>query len=585
MIRILNIKSGVLKWAAGIVPLMVGCQTLTEINENPNDLTDERVNPAYVLTSVVTGSATALSDVSFSGNVTQSVLTEAMQYTQRDFLEFSVSNQFGWYPLSFDYRSLHQPLSNAAYLQRRAEGNPDSLFLKGVSLTMQAMWFGFQTSLWGDVPYTQANQGTGNLQPEFDLQRDVFTGIIADLDRANTYLKSAGTVKSAVLSQADLLYKGDVLKWRKFANSLRARYLMRLSEKLTEMSSAGFDVKGEFAKMIADPSNYPLMTASSDNAAMGYPGTNTIDSWRLGTLLKPTTNEFFRIKAGATLVDFLKNQGDPRLTVWFRPVEVQTLVRDKGAETVLGKDESGAVKRYIKTYREGIDTSLYVGLKIALVNPDIYNENNAADRTGASELSSSVYTGGASNPFVSYLSTIFRENTHPLVKTVFMSAAEVNFILAEAAVRGWISGDAGTYYWDGIAASLAQYGIEDGDRKQYNRITHTTDSFDRAQFESRMKARFGDADDKLREILGQKWASGFTTVESWFDWRRTGYPDIAGNVISGAQGAKIPVRYIFGESELNYNTDHVNVAISRLEPAVNDQWSKMWLLQGTGKPW
>ncbi|GAA4442279.1 hypothetical protein GCM10023091_28780 [Ravibacter arvi] len=54
---------------------LAGCEPLTEINQNPDDLADERVNPVYVLTSVVTGSATALSDVSFSGNVTQLVLS------------------------------------------------------------------------------------------------------------------------------------------------------------------------------------------------------------------------------------------------------------------------------------------------------------------------------------------------------------------------------------------------------------------------------------------------------------------------------------------------------------------------------
>lgn len=573
------------QWLAIVVLLSFGCESLTEINENPNDLTDERVNPAYILTSILTGSATALSDVSFSGNVTQSVLSEAMQYTQRDFLEFSVTNQFGWYPLSFDYRSLHQPLSNAAYLGRRAEGNPDSLFLKGVSLTMQSMWFGFQTSLWGDIPYSEANLGTEKLQPAFDRQKDVFIGIITDLDRANSLLKQAGNVKSAVLSRADLLYQGDILKWRKFTNSLRIRYLMRLSEKLTDMTNAGLDVKGEFAKMVGDPTNYPLLINSVDNAAMSYPGTNTIDSWRMGTLLKPTPTEFHRIKAGATLIDFLKNQNDPRLSVWFRPVEVQTLVRDKGAETVIATDESGVVKRFISRYREGVDTSLYVGLKIALVNPDIYNDNNASDRTRAREIDNAIYSGGAENPFVSYLAQIFRENSHPLVKTVFMSASETNFILAEATERGWLQGNSENLYWEAVRASLSQYGISDGDAKQYNKVTHTHDAFDLDAFETKLKAEFKQADNKIEAILTQKWASNFTTVESWFDWRRTGYPNIADNVVAGAQGTRIPVRYIFGESELNYNSEHVQMAITNLEPAVNDQWSKMWLIQGTGKPW
>ncbi len=571
-------------WAC-LITMLAGCQDLTEINKNPNDLIDENVNPAYVLTSVLSGSTSVLADVSFTGNVTQALLSEAMQYTQRDFLEFSVSSQFGWYSLSFDYRGFHQPLANAAYLERRAEGNPDSLFLKGAALTMQAMWFGLQTSLWGDIPYSEANLGTAKLQPVFDNQRDVFVGILADLDRANSYLKQASSVKSSVVSTADVLYKGDLLKWQKFANSLRLRYLMRLSEKTAEMNAAGVDVAAEFAKMVADPAGYPIITATAENAAMNFPGTNTLDSWRMGPLLKPTPHEFHRIKAAATVVDFLKQQQDPRLTVWFRPVEVQTLVRDKGAPIVIEKDASGNVKRYMQTYKQGIDTSLYVGLKIALADPDSYNDNLAAHRTEASAIDSDVYNSGAANPFVSYLGAIYRENTHPLVKSIFISAAEVNFTLAEAAVRGWIPGSPDAYYLAGIAASLEQYGIADGDARQYDPVTHQVKAFDRSGFLARLQTEFEQAPQKTEQILQQKWVAAFTTMEAWFDWRRTGFPDIGGNVISGAQGTKIPVRYVFGESEINYNTENLEAAVSRLEPAVNDQWSKMWLLQGTGKPW
>jgi hypothetical protein len=68
-------------------------------------------------------------------------------------------------------------------------------------------------------------------------------------------------------------------------------------------------------------------------------------------------------------------------------------------------------------------------------------------------------------------------------------------------------------------------------------------------------------------------------MESWFDFRRTGYPKIGKNIINAAKGNQIPVRYIYGESETNYNTANTNTAISRLSPAANDQWAKMWLIQ------
>ncbi|HEV7382197.1 MAG TPA: SusD/RagB family nutrient-binding outer membrane lipoprotein, partial [Dyadobacter sp.] len=383
---------------------------------------------------------------------------------------------------------------------------------------------------------------------------------------------------------ADVLFGGNVLKWRQFANSLHLRYLMRLSEKSADMKAAGVDVAAEFNKIVSNPTKYPLLKASADDASVKFPGTNTFDSWAMGPLLTTTDSEFFRIKAAATIVDFLKDRQDPRLTVWFRPVEVQTLVRDRGAEVVIAKDDAGDVKRYMKSYQQGVDTSLYVGLGIALTNPDNYNNNVATHRTQALALKSTIYNSGAANPFVSYMGSIFRTNTNPLVKSIFTSAAEVNFLLAEGAARGWITGSALDYTLAGVSASLDQYGIAESDQKVYNPISHALVQFRKADFMARITAEYNAATNKTEVILNQKWASSFMTVESWFDWRRTGFPAITGNISNGSQGQKIPLRLIYGESELNYNQANTNDAISRLNPATNDQWSKMWLIEGTGKP-
>ena len=75
------------------------------------------------------------------------------------------------------------------------------------------------------------------------------------------------------------------------------------------------------------------------------------------------------------------------------------------------------------------------------------------------------------------------------------------------------------------------------------------------------------------------------TPEFWFDWRRTGVPDLGANVILGSNGKKIPVRIVYPDAEKNLNSNNVTEAITRLEPGEDSQWSKMWLLQGTDKPW
>lgn len=119
----------------------------------------------------------------------------------------------------------------------------------------------------------------------------------------------------------------------------------------------------------------------------------------------------------------------------------------------------------------------------------------------------------------------------------------------------------------------------------YNPENHAIEPYDEAAFLNSMEDEFNNAPDKILPIIEQKWVALFTTIDAWFDWRRTGYPDLGKNLVNGPQGDKIPVRFYFGDSEKNFNAENVEVSIQNLEPAVDDQWSKMWLLQGTGKPW
>lgn len=572
----------------GILFLFVlsGCgKTLTDTNINPNTLLAEQVNPAFIMSQVVSSSTMTMALTEFAGNTTQCVLPSAMQYVQQDFSGIAITNTFGWKSGDWAYRQFYLALSNAAYLEKRAAGTADSAFFRGVALVMKSYWFGYYTSGWGDIPFSQAMKGTeGVLKPVFDKQQDVFKGILNDLEMANTTLKKATSVTPFTQS-ADILFKGNVQKWRAFANSLHIRFLMRLSEKTNDMQAIGVDVKSEFKKVVTDPANYPLIVNSSDNAAVYFPGTSALDSWPLGPFNQPDPSVYYRLKPGAPIINFLKNNHDPRLTVWFRPVDVPTIIRDAGADEVIMKDTDGKVKRFLKTYQEGVDTSMYVGLKVALPNPDTYNKKTPAAVNTVKTLDPAIYTAGAANPFVSYMANMFRDNTNANLPVVFISASEVNFTLAEAAVRGWIPGSAVDYYTQGIRSSFNQYKISDGDNKVYNPQNHQIEAFDLNGYLAKAATAFKDAPDKILPIMEQVWASNFTSVEAWFNWRRTGYPNLGKNIVSGPQGEKIPVRFFYGANEKNFNGDNVNAAIQNLQPAIDDQWSKMWLIQGTGKPW
>src|SRR5690606_8681981 len=109
----------------------------------------------------------------------------------------------------------------------------------------------------------------------------------------------------------DLLFNGDVGKWRKFANSLALRYYMRLSEKESGIAEAGIK------KIAGNPQQYPLILTSFDDATMAYFGKTKNDSWPTSTEFdKGPDGTYFKTKMAETLVEALKALDDPRLEVW-----------------------------------------------------------------------------------------------------------------------------------------------------------------------------------------------------------------------------------------------------------------------------
>src|SRR5690606_14471521 len=171
-------------------------------------------------------------------------------------------------------------------------------------------------------------------------------------------------------------------------------------------------------------------------------------------------------------VNFLKENRDPRLTVWIKPVDVQTVIEDRGGDKVYEMDANGKVKKYLRSIQSDADTSLFVGLPIALANPDNFNGNTGEDRNLVTNMDPSIYMIWASNPFVSYFKVLFRENCSAYHPGTFITASEVNFLSGEAFARAWISGSAVEYNKQCIQSSLHQYDIADKDVNVYNHVTH-----------------------------------------------------------------------------------------------------------------
>jgi len=421
--------------------------------------------------------------------------------------------------------------------------------------------FSFMTDYYGDVYYSEALKAReGILYPKYDKQADIYAGLLKELDDANTMIAN-GT--EAISPTYDLVFKGNKVQWQKFANSLKIRLLMRASNKIQ-------DAGAQIEAIVNNPSATPVFTAADDNVSISYIGTLAENSWLGGTLSDNGGSEFDRRRPCKTLVDKLTALNDPRLKVWIAPVENPwTSDPAMNGVTVNTTDPNGFT--YTSTW-ELIDRSnpdmaqyltpdilldsnkLYVGFVAGM--PGDWKNGNAHWNTAA---------GGAYGNFkVSKFSQLFRQNSHPLLKAMIMNSDELQFILAEAAAKGMITGSADTYYRNGIRFSMQRWGISDADINTYL-----------AQPAIALPA---DQAGKLAKIADQKWLGlFFVSAETYLDLRRTRLPNIFNN--GYLSGYEFPLRFRYPANELGQNVDAYNEGVTGLSPQVDDQYSKMWLLQ------
>ena len=164
-----------------------------------------------------------------------------------------------------------------------------------------------------------------------------------------------------------------------------------------------------------------------------------------------------------------------------------------------------------------------------------------------------------------------------------MGYSEVEFLLAEAAQRGgFTASNPETHYKNGILASLKRWGIVDG-----------TGGFNFTAFYNSPKVSYSSVSNKLERIIDQKWVSLWLNVEPWFDYRRTGYPVLKTGPVT-QYGPALPLRFMYPEPGLdakylvNYNEAVAKLEVTNYVPTGQSKdhtYSRMWLLQGTGKPY
>ena len=209
---------------------LTGCEHLfDEYNSDPNNTEMWQIHPESMMEQLLFSAADELMYGTWQLN------GELMQYTvnlqSENIHRYIIRDNYVNTPWSY----LSKWAANADHMRRLAilKEEPNC---QAIALTMRALMVSNQTDLFGSIPFSEAYRGRDTVavtQPRFDTQQEVYTQLLDDLELAN----SLYNVKKPLQTPTkDLIYGGDLSKWRKFTNSLHLRLLMRLSNRDQEMN-------------------------------------------------------------------------------------------------------------------------------------------------------------------------------------------------------------------------------------------------------------------------------------------------------------------------------------------------------------
>jgi hypothetical protein len=391
--------------------------------------------------------------------------------------------------------------------------DPSRTNLVNMAKILQSYAFLVLTDTYGDIPYTEAGKGYTDqmVYPKYDKQQAVYAGIIKDVSDAVAALDAAKARESA-----DVLFGGDVVKWKKFGNSLLLRVGMRLSKvDATQAQSL-------VAKAVAGG----VITSNADNVIIRHDA-NYLNS--IGQLLNATeANNFY---LAAPFVDYLKKTNDPRLK--------SIAVRYVGATSGTQQTAAKAV----------IDPAVQIGMPFGYDNSSIsgpvkslglasFYDFSQADRTRMNKTTARAY---------------------------LLTASQTNLLIAEAITKGWVSGNAKDYFDAGVKAHMDQVSEMDA-----NSVVSTSAA------DAYLAANPFSATTALEQINTQYWISSFLNgPEAFANFRRSGFPKLTANPFPGkAIKGDFINRLTYPNSEISVNSVNVKGAIAN--QGADDLDTKVW---------
>ena len=531
-----------------------------EINEQPDALSVSDVSAKFFVTNIQKGLFKPVAGALWFGQI-----FHQDQYAGQHsggHSQYAWDGNFGW-----EYTSWLQEGTNGwlagynssltSYLKQVGEGGAlenDQYF--AIGLIMKGLYYQLYTDQVGMIPYSEASDPDIKL-PKYDEQIDIYKGVIAELNEAISLIGSNTTTGEGVnlLRENDVIFNGDMQKWKQLANSLKLRMALRAhgapgedfaSAAVSEAISSGvladsdalFESYNEVSNIWVEHSSYGDI----------YYGFGAAGQWKMGE----------------PLINALSSNNDPRLSFMSKPSPGGTVTLDiteasdkqiaflkstlDNADLVLDTDYTWTQTSSELTITMAENTN-YVGLPLRL-SPNIkalFNGNLFSDP--ADIVVNKSNEGKEISPFI------------------VMSAADSHFMIAEAIVKGLASGDAAGHYQTGLEYAMNLWNA-----------SMTTDFSS-----SNMGTLTGSVDEKLEKIATQRWIANYTNgYEAWSIVRDTGYPtsaittssDNSIRSLSGEMNGGYANRLRYISSAYTSNGDNIQAAVAKQGPDVKT--TKLW---------
>ncbi|CAL2106431.1 conserved hypothetical protein [Tenacibaculum sp. 190524A02b] len=498
---------------SGLLAVSISCtEDFDKINIDTKSA--EEVEPKFLLATAQVRLMNHYSNHSVNSNVT---FVQAQHFSQTDFSDesnFSFRDGLLDSYISNYYRGVFQLAEINKYLASRSEAEvskEEKSVWELITSTLRA--FGIQqvTDANGPAILSEAFD-INNQTPAYDSQESIYKALMEDLYQAASNVSTSTSLDLGGQGAQDVIYNGDVLKWQKFANSILLRLAMRVSDVAPDLS------KDYFNKAVNE--NGGVFTSNADNALLTYIGTpngsqlyeNILTGWKIP------------VAPSNTIFDLQQANQDPRINIYWSS-------QPWGSTGGIVYGETGSWWNFSHI------NAAYAGYKT--IEASSYWAKNH-------------YTGKQDAP------------------GVFIDYAEVEFFLAEAAVRGGyaVSGSAKEHYDKAVEASIRfQAGIVGWAAADIDNAVST--------YLALPSTNLDNATNKLAKIGEEKWVALFMqSPEAWAEARRLDSPTF--NVPAGKTAADIPTRLIFSGREKIINGANVEKAKAMLKGGADTYTTKLW---------